>query len=94
MGARKVVVVSMGPLGCIPYQLTVRLILNGECSEKANNDARLFNVGVLAMVKQLNAELPGANFIYADAYKIAIDIVSNPSQFGKTSISEIFQLVS
>jgi len=59
-----------------------------------NNDAKLFNVGALATVKQLNAELPRAHFLYVDAYKTVSEIVSNPSQFGKTSTLEIFQLVS
>jgi len=82
MGARKVVVASMGPIGCIPFQLTLRLSENGECSEKVNADARLFNARILAMVKQLNAELPGAHFLYADAYKGVMDMISNPSQYG------------
>lgn len=82
MGVRKVVVASLGPIGCIPFQLTVRFSKNGECNEKVNADVTLFNAGVLAMVKQLNAELPGAHFLYADAYKGAIDMISNPSQYG------------
>jgi len=94
MGARKVVVASMGPIGCIPFQLTLRLSRNGECSEKVNADARLFNAGILAMVKQLNAELPGAHFLYADAYKGVMDMISNPSQYGKTSTLERSLLVS
>jgi len=94
MGARKVVVASIGPIGCIPFQLTIRFSKNGVCNEKANADVQLFNVGVLAIVKQLNAELPGAHFIYADAYKGFTDMIFNPSQYGKTSTIEIFQLVS
>jgi len=94
MGARKVLVASIGPMGCIPLQLALRSSKNGKCDEKVNGDVRLFNVGVLAMVKQLNAKLPGAHFLYMDAYKGGMDIISNPSQYGKTSTLEISQLVS
>jgi len=82
MGARKVLVASIGPMGCIPLQLALRSSKNGKCDEKVNGDVRLFNVGVLAMVKQLNAKLPGAHFLYMDAYKGGMDIISNPSQYG------------
>ena len=82
MGARKVAVAGVGPLGCIPFQLVFRLSRNGECSEKVNAQVRELNVGLLAMVKQLNAELPGAQFVYVDSYKGVAELVANPSQAG------------
>ncbi|KAG0586229.1 hypothetical protein KC19_2G074000 [Ceratodon purpureus] len=78
MGARKMVVAAVGPLGCIPFQLAFRFSKNGECSEKANADVREANAGILAMVKQLNAELPGSQFVFADAYKGVSDLIANP----------------
>lgn len=83
MGARKVVVASVGPLGCIPFQLTFRLSKNGERSAKVNAQAKEFNAGVFAMVKQLNAELAAAKFIYADAYKGVLEIIQNPAAYGE-----------
>lgn len=87
MGARKVVVASLGPLGCIPFQLTFRLSRHGECSDKVNAEVRDFNAGLFAMVEQLNAELPGAKFIYADAYKGVLEMIQNPSAYGKADAS-------
>lgn len=83
MGARKVVVASLGPLGCIPFQLTLRFSRNGECSEKVNAQAREFNAGLFGLIKELNANLHGAQFIYADAYKGVAEMIANPSAYGK-----------
>lgn len=83
MGARKMVVAAVGPLGCIPFQLAFRFSRNGECSEKVNAEVRELNVGLLAMLNQLNAELPGSRFVYADAYKGVAELVANPSLAGK-----------
>ncbi|XP_024394951.1 GDSL esterase/lipase At4g16230 isoform X2 [Physcomitrium patens] len=88
MGARKVVVASLGPLGCIPFQLTFRLSRHGECSDKVNAEVRDFNAGLFAMVEQLNAELPGAKFIYADAYKGVLEMIQNPSAYGFKVVDE------
>lgn len=88
MGARKIVVAALGPLGCIPFQLTFRFSRNGECSEKVDAEARMFNAGLLDLVKQLNAELPGAMFVYADAYKSVAEMIATPSQFGLSVVDK------
>ncbi|XP_024368984.1 GDSL esterase/lipase At4g16230 isoform X1 [Physcomitrium patens] len=84
LGARKVVVPALGPLGCIPFQLSFRLSKNGECSEKVNAEVREFNAGVFGLVKELNANLPGAKFIYLDSYKIVSEMIANPRAYGFT----------
>lgn len=82
MGMRKMVVANMGPIGCIPFQLTFRLRTGGSCSDKVNAEAREFNGGLLDLVKDLNAHLPGATFVYADAYTIVADMIANPQRHG------------
>jgi len=83
MGARKFIVASLGPLGCIPFQLTFRLSRHGECSQKVDADVKEFNAALLGLVNELNACLPGAIFIYADAYKAVSEMINNPSAHGK-----------
>ncbi|KAG0612503.1 hypothetical protein M758_6G033200 [Ceratodon purpureus] len=82
LGARKIVVASLGPIGCIPFQLTFRFSRDGQCSEKVNAQAREFNAGLLGLVNELNANLPGAKIVYADAYKGVSEMIANPSAFG------------
>lgn len=87
LGARKIALAALGPIGCIPYQLTYRLRPNGLCDPKVNAEAQQFNNGVLSMVNSLNANLPGAKFIILDAYKGVIDMIANPAVHGKSQIS-------
>lgn len=82
MGARKIVVASLGPLGCVPFQLTFRLSKDGECSQKVDAEVVEFNAGVLSLVKELNANLPGLTIVYADAYKAVSEMISNPRAYG------------
>jgi len=83
LGARKIVVASLGPLGCVPFQLTFRLSKNGECSQKVDAEVIEFNAGVLGLVKELNANLPGLTVVYADAYKAVSEVISNPRAYGE-----------
>lgn len=72
----------MGPIGCIPYQLTLRLSQNGQCDPKVNAEARQFNAGVVSIVKELNVQLPGAKLIVVDAYKGVSEMIANPGAYG------------
>ena len=74
---------SLGPIGCIPFQLTFRLSRAGQCSAKVNAQALEFNSALLGLVNELNANLPGAKFVYADAYKSVSEMIANPSAFGE-----------
>lgn len=87
LGARKIALAALGPIGCIPYQLTLRLRRNGQCDPKVNGEAQQFNSGVLGMVNSLNANLPGAKFIILDAYKGVTDMIANPAAHGKSQSS-------
>jgi hypothetical protein len=82
LGARKIAVASLGPIGCCPFQLTLAFKLNGVCDDKANTDALYFNQGLLQVVNELNAQLPGAHFTYLDVYKAVGEIVAQPQLYG------------
>lgn len=85
LGARKVVVTAVGPIGCIPYQLA-RFTGNNKtrCNEKINQAIVLFNTGLRQMVDQFNGgQLPGAKFLYLDSYKSSLDLYLNPAASGK-----------
>ncbi|KAJ7513895.1 hypothetical protein O6H91_05G029000 [Diphasiastrum complanatum] len=82
LGARKFVVAAVGPLGCIPYQLTFNLREGGSCAPRVNNLIMNFNKAASEMVLELGSSLPGANFVFADSYKVVFDIVNNPQAYG------------
>ncbi|CAI0418757.1 unnamed protein product [Linum tenue] len=83
MGARKVIVTSVGQIGCIPYQLASGNN-SSRCNEKINDAVSMFNSGLKRLVQRFNGgtELPGAKFVYLDFYKSTSDLYRNSSQYG------------
>ncbi|KAI5080745.1 hypothetical protein GOP47_0003928 [Adiantum capillus-veneris] len=81
MGARNIVVTSIGPIGCIPAVLA-RRSKNGECSEYVNNLAREFNAGLKSLIPQLNGQLPGSNFFYGETFDSFFNYRNNPQKYG------------
>jgi phospholipase/lecithinase/hemolysin len=82
MGARKFVIASVGPLGCIPYRLTFTLAENGECDQNVNLQIQSFNAGLEGLLNQLNSQLSGSLFVYANAYDKFFEMIQNPTEFG------------
>ncbi|CAK9235888.1 unnamed protein product [Sphagnum jensenii] len=86
MGARRFGVAAVGPLGCIPFELTYTLAVNGTCDQTVNTQIQSFNVGLEALVNQLSSQLSGAQFTFLDAYTIVDTIIQNPSDYGFTIV--------
>lgn len=82
-GARKVVVIGLGQIGCSPNELAQNSQDGITCVEKINSACQIFNFKLKGLVTQLNNELPDARFIYINAYKIFQDIATNPANYGK-----------
>lgn len=83
MGARKIIVVNVGPIGCIPYQREINPSAGNKCVNFPNELAQLFNNQLRILVTQLNSKLIGSKFVYADVYEIVRDIIQNYSSYGE-----------
>lgn len=86
LGARKVVVVGVGQIGCIPYELA-RLQqddsqVGGRCNDRINNAISMYNSGLVRMVRRFNRELPGAKFVYINTFQSGRDLVDNAATYG------------
>ncbi|RHN50271.1 putative triacylglycerol lipase [Medicago truncatula] len=81
LGARKIVVFEIGPIGCIPA-ISRTHEHTGECMEEANKMALYFNEKLSAMLKNLTSSLPGSTFVLGQSYSIIIDLYKNPSIYG------------
>ncbi|KAL9257133.1 GDSL esterase/lipase-like protein [Drosera capensis] len=65
LGARKVALFSLGPLGCLPSQITIHFATQGSvCFEDENSAIGMFNQGVRSLVDEFNANYTGAKFTY------------------------------
>ncbi|KAL6532531.1 hypothetical protein OROGR_014501 [Orobanche gracilis] len=85
MGARKIVVANVGPIGCIPFQREIHPSAgagDGKCAVFPNQLAQIFNTQLRGLVMELTANLQGSTFIYADVYHIVDDIIQNYSSYG------------
>ncbi|XP_057810530.1 GDSL esterase/lipase At1g29670-like [Salvia miltiorrhiza] len=69
LGARKIGVASLGPLGCIPA-MVVRGTNGSPCVDPVNHAAELFNRALRSLVEQLNTDLERANLIYISAMEL------------------------
>ncbi|KAL5728948.1 hypothetical protein ACHQM5_001967 [Ranunculus cassubicifolius] len=86
LGARKFVLISVYPLGCIPL-VKKTFSANQECVDSLNQAAQLFNSHLKSLVDVLTPKLPGSSFVYVDEYKIIMDILDSPAANGFNDIN-------
>ncbi|KAJ0043234.1 hypothetical protein Pint_18914 [Pistacia integerrima] len=81
IGARKVIVFEIGPIGCIP-SITRKYKHNGQCVEDKNQLVTYFNNRLLAMLTNLTTTLKGSNFVLGHVHWLGYDAAINPSRYG------------
>ncbi|XP_002994082.2 GDSL esterase/lipase At1g71250 [Selaginella moellendorffii] len=86
LGARRMVVASLGPLGCIPSQLAQKSS-DGACVDSVNQLMLGFNLGLQDMLASLHSLLPGARIVYADTYTPVAAMVATPGAYGMESVN-------
>ncbi|KAF5192304.1 GDSL esterase/lipase [Thalictrum thalictroides] len=82
LSARKIIVANVGPIGCIPYQRDINPSAGDDCDAYPNQLANLFNERLKPLVMELNSNLPGSKFVYADVFRIVVDIIQNFKSYG------------
>ncbi|XP_057957346.1 GDSL esterase/lipase At4g16230-like isoform X1 [Malania oleifera] len=82
LDARKILVTNVGPIGCIPYMRDTNPSSRGNCTEKVNKVAKLYNAQLKSLIIELTANLGGSKFVYADSYYIVKDIIQNYASYG------------
>lgn len=88
LGARKIVVLNVGPIGCTPNQREANLNkLLDTCVVFPNWLAQLFNTQLKGLITQLSSTLEGSKFVYADLYSVMDDIIHNYSKYGINNLN-------
>lgn len=82
LGARRIGVTSLPPLGCLPASITLFGLGNNGCVASLNKDAQGFNKKINAAATQLQKQLSGLKIAIFDIYKPLYDLVNAPSNYG------------
>lgn len=82
LGARRIGVTSLPPLGCVPAAITLFGGGSNDCVAKLNADAQGFNRKLTAEVRSLAKQLSNLKIAVFDIYKPVFDLVQKPSDFG------------
>ena len=82
VGARRIWVSSVPPLGCVPSQRTLFGGLERECAKELNQASQVLNDKLSRELGYLNNNLPNAKVVYIDIYNPVLDIITNPKKYG------------
>ncbi|XP_042424022.1 GDSL esterase/lipase EXL3-like [Zingiber officinale] len=82
LGARRIVVFGLPPLGCVPVSRTVRGGKNRDCVDIYNQAASSFNFELSNSLNQINVDLPGSRIIYLGIFDIIVDLIQHGPDYG------------
>ncbi|KAL2895403.1 GDSL esterase/lipase EXL3 [Bienertia sinuspersici] len=87
LGARRIGIFNIPPLGCVPSQRTVGGGILRECAENYNQACQLFNSKLSAAIDSLSSKLPNSKLVYVDIYTTFLDLIQNPNKYGFEQIA-------
>jgi phospholipase/lecithinase/hemolysin len=88
LGARRIGVLGMPNIGCVPSQRTIDGGMNRGCSESENQAARLFNSKLVSQLDTFQIKFPEAKFVYLDIYNPLMNMVQNPAKYGNLNLTQ------
>ncbi|XP_042058865.1 GDSL esterase/lipase At2g23540-like [Salvia splendens] len=88
LDGRKFIVGNVGPIGCIPYQRSINQLKESECVSLPNKLAQQYNAKLKDLLQQLNENLPGSTFVYANVYDLVMELITNYANYGFTTASK------
>ncbi|KAM0962560.1 hypothetical protein ACFX13_022087 [Malus domestica] len=82
LAARKIMVNSVGLIGCSPFVKDIFFVAEGKCYDPFNQLAQMYNKKLKSLIVELNKDLDGAKFVYVDTYKTTEDIIQKFVSYG------------
>ncbi|XP_038997797.1 GDSL esterase/lipase EXL3-like [Hibiscus syriacus] len=86
LGARRIGLLGLSPIGCVPSQRTVGGGKNRDCYEDENQLASAYNAKHSGVVDNLKTmfTLPDTKIIFLDIYYPLLSLIENPGKYGRT----------
>ena len=82
LGARRLVLLDVLPVGCLPSQRATTV--DGECDGDGNYLSELFNSLLrVEMAKAVTTSVPAMRYSIASLYNVLTDMIANPTLAGK-----------
>jgi phospholipase/lecithinase/hemolysin len=81
LGARRVLVQGVGPIGCVPAELALHS-LDGSCDGELQRAAEMYNPRLMALLSGLNAGYGGDVFVGVNTQRIHRDFIDDPKAYG------------
>lgn len=85
LGARRIALFSLGPVGCVPARVNLRGAPISRCYGKLNKMVKSYNSGLESLVKGMPTKYPGTIGVYGAIYKVVQLFRANPQHYGKHS---------
>ncbi|MED6118929.1 hypothetical protein PIB30_007434 [Stylosanthes scabra] len=74
---------AIGPLGCIPNQISRGFFRTGACKDEVNAMVILFNDRLKSLVDELNTQYNGSSiFVYGNTFAALMQIIQDPIPYG------------
>lgn len=81
LGARRVLVQGVGPIGCVPAELALHS-LDGSCDRELQRAAEMYNPRLMALLADLNAGYGSDVFVGVNTQRIHNDFIDDPKAYG------------
>ncbi|KAL7155512.1 hypothetical protein ABFS83_03G079400 [Erythranthe nasuta] len=82
LGARRIGVFGLPPLGCLPSQRTLKGGAERKCIDIYNEVSQIFNNKLYDEIESINARYSMARVTYMDIYTLPLDLIHNPRKYG------------
>lgn len=82
LGARRIGVTSLPPMGCLPAAITLFGAGRNDCIVYLNNDAINFNKKLNAVSEALKKRHSDLKLVVFDIYSPLLDLIKNPQNSG------------
>ncbi|KAI7995056.1 GDSL esterase/lipase 7 [Camellia lanceoleosa] len=81
LGARRIVIFQVGPLGCFPYIIN-KVKPRSRCAEDVNKLVSGFNDKLNAKLIELTKTLHGSKFVTVKTFNLIRSMIENPTDYG------------
>lgn len=92
LGARRILVAGLPPVGCLPLQMTLAALRLSPrpqgCIAEQNAAAESYNAKLQRMLTKFQSGSPGTKAVYVDIYSPLMDMVDQPQKYGFAETSK------